>query len=158
MQTVSENWKNAHRQTLLNESYVEVSMDIGDPDALADASSQDNGAIYISDTSQIVSEVDKNIVPYCTLEQNIWLLDGNRKAIPESASGERGYIGDALSDEVCVFSDGVFAFGALPLRKSLDVWRKSAGSAESTALPRRACDGGSAVRSACGSAGLAPLA
>ncbi len=104
MQTVSESWKNAHKQTLLNESFVEVSLDIADPDALADASSQDNGAVYISDTSGIVSEVDKNIVPYCTLEQNLWLLDGGRKALPESDYGESGYVGDVLSDDVCVFS------------------------------------------------------
>ena len=105
MQTVSEQWKNAHKQTLLNESFVEVSLDVADPDALADASSQDNGAVYISDTSEVVSEVDKNIVPYCTLEQNIWLLDGNREALPESDYGESGYVGDTLSNDVCVFSD-----------------------------------------------------
>ena len=104
MQTVSENWKNAHRQTLLNESLVEVSLDIADPDSLADASSQDNGAVYISDSSRVVSEVDKKIVPYCTLEQNLWLLDGGCKALPESNFGESGYVGDVLSDEVCVFS------------------------------------------------------
>lgn len=105
MQTVSENWKNAHKQTLLNESYVEVSLDIADPDALADATSQDNGAVYISDTSGVVSEVDKNITPYCTLEQNLWVLDGGRKAIPDDAVGESGYVGDALSNDQCVFSD-----------------------------------------------------
>ena len=105
MQTVSENWKDVHKQTLLNESFVEVSLDIADPDSLADASSQDNGAVYISDTSEVVSEVDKNIVPYCTLEQNLWVLDGGRKAIPESAYGESGYVGDVLCDDVCVFSD-----------------------------------------------------
>lgn len=105
MQTVSENWKKAHERTLLSESFVEVSLDIADPDALADASSQDNGAVYISDTSQIVSEVDKNIVPYCTLEQNVWLLDGSRKAIPESDYGESGYVGDVLSNDDCVFAD-----------------------------------------------------
>ena len=107
MQTVSENWKNAHKQTLLNESFVEVSLDIGDPDALADASSQDNGAVYISNTSEIVNRDDKNIIPYCTLEQNIWLLDGNRRAIPETGFGEGGYIGNVLSDEVCVFSEKI---------------------------------------------------
>jgi hypothetical protein len=107
MQTVSENWKNAHKQSLLNESYVEVSLDIADPESLADASSQDNGAVYISDTSGIVSEVDKNIVPYCTLEQNIWLLDGNRRAIPEADFGESGYVGNVLSDEICVFSEKI---------------------------------------------------
>lgn len=105
MQTVSENWKNTHKQTLLNESFVEVSLDIADPDALADASSQDNGAVYISDTSEVVSEVDKHIVPYCTLEQNLWVLDGERKAIPDDAVGESGYVGDALSNDQCVFSD-----------------------------------------------------
>lgn len=107
MQTVSENWKKVHKQTLLNESYVEVSLDIADPESLADASSQDNGAVYISDTSEIVSEVDKNIVPYCTLEQNLWLLDGGRKAIPESQYGDSGYVGDVLSDDVCVFSSKI---------------------------------------------------
>jgi hypothetical protein len=104
MQTVSEQWKTAHKQAILNESYVEVSLDIADPDALADASSQDNGAVYISDTSKVVSEVDNNSVPYLTLEQNIWLLDGGRKAIPETNYGENGYVGDVLSDGVCVFS------------------------------------------------------
>ena len=104
MQTVSESWKNAHTRPLLGENYVEVSMDIADPASLADASSKDNGAVYLSDSSQVVSEVDKNIVPYCTLEQNLWLLDGSRKAIPESEYGGSGYIGDVLSDEVCVFS------------------------------------------------------
>lgn len=107
MQTVSENWKNAHRQTLLNEGYVEVSLDITDPDARANASYEDNGAAYISDTSKVASEFDKNIIPYCTLEQNLWILDGDRKAIPESAYGETGYVGDALSDDKCVFTNKI---------------------------------------------------
>lgn len=104
MQTVSERWKSAHKQSFLNETYVEVSLDIADPEALADASSQDNGATYISDTSQVVSHVDKNVVPYCTLEQNLWVLDGGRKAIPASDYGGNGYIGDVLSNDVCVFA------------------------------------------------------
>ena len=104
MQTVSEQWKNAHKQTLLNESFVEVSLNISDPDALASVSSIDNGAAYISDTAQVVSEVDKSVVPYCTLEQNLWVLDGSRKAIPESDFGSNGYVGNELSDDVCVFS------------------------------------------------------
>ena len=107
MQTVSESWKNAHKKSLLNESFVEVSLDIADPDSLADASSQDNGAVYISDTSEIVSEVDKNVPAYCTLEQNLWVLDGSKKSIPEAEYVESGYVGDVLSDEVCVFSSKI---------------------------------------------------
>ena len=104
MQTVSENWKNAHKRTLLNESFVEVSLDIADPDALADATSQDNGSVYISNTSEVTDGVDDIPTPYCTLEQNLWCLDGSRKAIPESNYGDNCYVGDVLSDDTCIFS------------------------------------------------------
>lgn len=107
MQIVSENWKNAHKQTILNESYVEISFDIADPDALADASPSDNGAIYISNSSELTNGVDKSPIPYCTLEQNIWLLNGNRKSIPETEYGNEGYVSDVLSDERCIFSDKI---------------------------------------------------
>ena len=104
MQTVSEKWKEIHKKSIVNESFVEVSLDIADPESLADASSQDNGAIYISDSSQIVDGLDKSPVPYCTLEQNLWCLDGNRKAIPESNYNNSMYVSDVLSDENCIFS------------------------------------------------------
>lgn len=104
MQTVSDSWKNTHKRPLLNESFVEVSLDISDPDALAAASLEDNGAIYISNSSELTNGVDKAPTPYCTLEQNLWCLDGQRKAIPESGFGDSSYVGDALSDENCIFS------------------------------------------------------
>ena len=104
MQTVSQAWKNVHKQTLLNESFVEVSLDIADPIASADASATDNGAVYISNTSETVSEVDTPDRPYGTLEQNKWLLDGQRKSIPEYDFLDSGYVGDVLSNEECVFT------------------------------------------------------
>ena len=104
MQTVSDKWKNAHKQSLLNESFVEVSLDIADPESLADASSQDNGAIYISDSSKVVDGLDKTHVPYCTLEQNLWCLDGNRKSLPSNGFENSCYVSDVLSDENCIFS------------------------------------------------------
>lgn len=103
MQEVSQAWKSAHEQTLLNESFVEISLDIADPDAVADAKSKDNGAIYISNTQEVVDEVNTNVRPYGTLEQNNWLLDGKRESIPESDYLDGGYIGDAMSNEECVF-------------------------------------------------------
>lgn len=99
MQKVSDDWKSVQKQQLVNETYVEISFDIADPDTLADATSKDNGAIYFADTEQIVSEVDKNIEPYETLEENLWLLDGSRRSIPESDYGDNGYIGNLLSNE-----------------------------------------------------------
>lgn len=104
MQTVSQAWKNVHKQTLLNESFVEVSLDIADPIASADASATDNGAVYISNTSETVSEVDSPDRPYGTLEQNKWLLNGQRKSIPESDYLDSGYVGDVLSNEEGVFT------------------------------------------------------
>lgn len=109
MQTVSkvEEWKEIHKQTLLNESFVEVSLDISDPDAHVGVNSQDNGAIYISDSSKLTSGEDITPSPYCTLEQNLWCLDGNRKAIPESEFGDSSYASDVLSDDTCIFSSKV---------------------------------------------------
>ena len=104
MQEVSQEWKNAHKQTLLNESFVEVSLAIADPDSVADASSSDNGSSYISDTPEVVSEVNTPVIPYGTLEQNIWLLNGTRKSIPESDYKDSGYVGDVLSNEECIFN------------------------------------------------------
>jgi len=103
VQPVSANWLNNQKQTIVEESFVEVSYDFTDPDALADASASDNGSIYIANTPQIVSGVAKDIVPYATLEHNIWLLDGSRKIIPESDYGDTGYVSDILSNETCGF-------------------------------------------------------
>ena len=107
MQIVSDKWKRAHRRTILGESFVEVSLDVADPDALVAAEPSDNGAIYISDSSRLTDGVDKNPTPYCTLEQNLWLLNGARKALPESDYGDSCYIGDVLCNDVCVFSDKI---------------------------------------------------
>lgn len=106
MQHVSQAWLDNQQKTLVNEGFVEVSLSVADPDSVADASSEDNGAIYISNSSVLVSEVDKDVIPYITLEQNIWLLDGSMKMIPESDFGDIGYVGDAISDSEGYFSDG----------------------------------------------------
>ena len=107
MQTVSQAWKDAHKKTLLNESYVEVSLDIADPDALVDAQSSDNGSIYISDTAEVVNTVDAPTIPYGTLEQNMWVLDGTRRIIPTSNYTDGGYVGDVLSNEEGRFMDKI---------------------------------------------------
>ena len=103
MQNVSNDWKSVQNQQLVNESYIEISFSIADPDAIADASAKDNGAVYISDTAQIVSEVEKSVIPYATLEENLWLLDGNRRVVPESNYTDNGYVGNILSNADCGF-------------------------------------------------------
>lgn len=105
MQTIArdQEWKDIHQRALLNESFVEVSLEITDPDALADAEAEDNGGIYISDPYPISENVERITHPYCTLEQNLWCLDGSRQAIPESDFKDDTYTSDVMSDETCIF-------------------------------------------------------
>jgi hypothetical protein len=103
MQNVSDSWKAVHEQQLLNESYIEISMEVSDPSALEDASASDNGSVEISNTNHVVSNVIKNIVLYGTLEQNLFILDGSRELIPDSDYGDTGYIGNSISDVNCGF-------------------------------------------------------
>lgn len=99
MKNVSKAWKDNQSKTLVNESFVEVSLDITDPDIHGDATIKDNGSIYISNTTQVIDGLDKVFTPYTTLEQNLWLLDSNQKVIPSDNYGDCGYIGNVLSDE-----------------------------------------------------------
>ena len=103
MQEVSQEWKNIHKQTLLNESFVEISLDITDPVAQKDATSSSKDSAYISETTELTGEVNKPMRPYSTLEQNIWLLNGKREIIPETNYADGGYVGNVLSNEECVF-------------------------------------------------------
>lgn len=103
MQKVSQSWKDVHKKTLLNEGYVEVALDMADPDALREVESLDNGSVYISDTPEIVSEVDTPTIAYGTLEQNTWVLDNTHQIIPETDYQNGGYIGDVLSNAEGIF-------------------------------------------------------
>ena len=105
MQEVSQKWKDEQQELLTPESYVEVVLTFTDPDAYADASADDGGDnITISNTEQIVSVVDKDIVPYATLERNLWVLDGSREIIPISNRGDCGFISRTYSGITKKFS------------------------------------------------------
>lgn len=110
MQTVSQDWKNVQEQTLVPESYVEVILNVGDPESQADAQSESNGEMDFSDAESLVEETEKNPVRYAMLERNIWLLDGSFLLLPNNPPyGENGYIGNALSGD-----DGSYQTDALP--------------------------------------------
>ena len=110
MQSTSAAWKTAQEQTLVPESYVEVILNVGDPESQADATSESNGEMDFSDSSSLVEEAEKEPVRYATLERNIWVLDGSFLILPDSPPyGENGYIGNALSGD-----DGSYQENALP--------------------------------------------
>lgn len=103
MQKVSEDWKYVHQKRLVNESFIKISFNVTDPEAFADAKSVDNGACYVSNTSEVVNGLTKTIPCYAGLERNIWLLDGSRTFIPNDFGKDMGYISDMLSK-----ADGYF--------------------------------------------------
>ena len=96
MQKVSQEWKDNHSNTLVGESDIKISLKMTDPDAYEDASATDNGTVYFADTDYVVSDGDKDIRPYATLEMNQWLLDGSREILPNDNYGEAGYIGNGV--------------------------------------------------------------
>lgn len=108
MHTVSQAWKDAHRGLLVPESFVEIAINVGDPEAQAAASASDNGHEVFSDTPTIVDETTKEPVRYGTLEPNLWLLDGLSAVVPDGPPyGANGYVGDVLSGTDGNFTDPV---------------------------------------------------
>lgn len=103
MQSVSQAWKDNQNELLVGESFVDITMTLVDPVAYEDAVATDNGAISISNTAQTVSEVEKNIVPYATLERNMWLLNGKRKIVPTSNYGDCGFISKTFAEMDAIF-------------------------------------------------------
>lgn len=101
MQFVSQAWKDAQSLPFIPyEAFVEIVLNVGDPEAQADASANDNGSIVISDSSQTVSAVLPSPKRYALLENNIWLLDGSFEVIPdEEPYGENGYVGNSISKD-----------------------------------------------------------
>lgn len=97
MQTVSQAWKDNHQRTVTERAYLEISLDIADPDALLDASASDNGSLEISNTAGTVDGSLKDIPPYASLEQNLWLLDGTRRGYSSGGSTDTGFIGLGIS-------------------------------------------------------------
>jgi len=101
MQAVSDLWIQNQKQTLVDESYIEIGFEIADPDALADASSSDNGSMGFSKTPQIVDGLDKSFLPYATLEHNIWPLDGSYRLL--DVPGDTGFVSVSLCDKSGLF-------------------------------------------------------
>lgn len=97
MQSVSQEWKDNQNSQLVSEGFVEVTLTLADPDALADASAEAPSEIYFANTEQIVKEMGEAIKPYATLEPNLWVLDGSRDILPTSDYGDCGYISSAMS-------------------------------------------------------------
>lgn len=96
MITVSDGWKAAHTQTLLPETFIEVTYDItaqGVQNNVASAGSQEE-PFSLAET--LVNELDKNSEKYGSVEWNHWGLDGGFEYYDESPV-DPGYTTSSLS-------------------------------------------------------------
>lgn len=95
MQTVSQAWKDAQRQTIVPLSFLEIAIGVGDPEAQAGAVCSDNGHEAFSQVQGVTDEARKSPVKYATLEPGLWPLDGTRRLVDGDAPppGQAGVIG-----------------------------------------------------------------
>lgn len=100
---VSKGWVRAHKQTLLPETFIEITYEVTDP-ALQDAATVSaNNNAYFSDPSELVLNVDKNIAKLASVEQGLWGLDGTYDYVGGSV-GDPGYVSAQDSDINASFS------------------------------------------------------
>jgi len=102
MQTVSRGWRLRQKEYDIGNSFIEVSINLTDPDALEDASASDNNSSFFSNTEQIVDGLDKRLSPYAFLEQNQWVLDGSKPFLFDWE--DMGYVSNVLCNFDSVFS------------------------------------------------------
>lgn len=81
---VSNAWKNAHKEMILPESFVEISLEIADVDAKATFTC-DKEADFSNSTAIVNNKNFDVSTTYAFLEHNLWSLDGSR-TIMSSAS------------------------------------------------------------------------
>lgn len=96
MISVSETWKEVQKETILPESFVEVTYWITEAGAQGLASESNNGALFYSDHDAIVEITGKEYPKYATMENNLWTLDGSMQILPDKAPyGDTGYVAEA---------------------------------------------------------------
>lgn len=81
MQNVSDAWKKQQKKTLVPESFLEISIKIGDPNAQSDVKPSDNGHKFFSNVEQTIEEVEKHPIKYATMEPWLWILDGTYRIL-----------------------------------------------------------------------------
>lgn len=103
---VSEKWIENQKQHLTSESFIKISFKISDLEATSDATLDTNGETWFSKVQETIKGEDKSIIPYATLEPNLWLLDGNKQLLPKGGTIENtSYIGSELSLDSCLFAN-----------------------------------------------------
>ena len=96
MVPVSNEWKVAHDELLLPETFITVTYGVSDPGIENAATATGNVSESFSETNEIVKSTGKNPERYATLELNEWGLDGTYSYFDETPV-DAGYTTSVLS-------------------------------------------------------------
>ena len=99
---VSNGWVAAHKETLLPETFVEITYAATDPDLPESADVTAQSEAYFSDPSDLVINTEKKDEKYGTLEMGFWGLDGSYEYL-DGALEDPGYVSAVISN-----ADGSF--------------------------------------------------
>lgn len=81
---VSDSWKNAHKEMILPESFVEITMGVTD-DSVTGTVSGTNEATF-SNSSAVINNEQAENTKYAFLEHNLWSLDGSCTVMENTSS------------------------------------------------------------------------
>lgn len=93
MERVSDKWEQKFNETLVPETFVEITIDVTAPGANEKAKFVTSGMSDFADTSELSKLDKKSLVRYGTGEPNLCVLDGSCKVVPASAPyGNAGFV------------------------------------------------------------------
>lgn len=97
MIAVSNGWVNAHKETILPETFLEITYSATEPGVQRLASSSATHESSFSDAAVLASYLEKNPEKYATLEHGAWGLDGSF-GYRDGSAEDVGYVSDSLVD------------------------------------------------------------
>ena len=103
MINVSSGWKEAHEQSLLPETFIEISYTVTEPGLQEDASITANMQESYSELETVASSLTVSREKYSSLELNYWGLDGSFTYYDGSPKNP-GYVTSSLSEEDSIFT------------------------------------------------------
>ena len=97
-------WEANQKRQITSEGFVELSYQITDP-GLPNNEAFDNGVLpRLPQTAEIMRDIDRAVIRYATLEQNLWFLDGSLTTIPDTVTpGFAGFISNRICNEHGIF-------------------------------------------------------
>ncbi|MBO7132245.1 hypothetical protein J6V85_03270, partial [Candidatus Saccharibacteria bacterium] len=94
MQTVSDKWKQNQERDFTSEGYLDITMQVTDPEVFRVGSVAVNTEADISMTNTVLGMDSYDVKPYTTLEPYVWKLDGTRIGLPDTGELFTGYVSE----------------------------------------------------------------